>query len=412
MEVNKVRKQIVEKSEELKGLFSEIENQEGPSTPEQKNAVIERNEELSSLRDDLKVAEAKSKLDASGGAVASIPTPSEEAQPSSFGAEVLKSAAYKAYTENGAKNIQSTIPFEMKTNLTTTGYPPESLRTPGILETALRDPNAVINLFDQIQTDQNAFVYLEETTFTNNAAEAAEAAAVGEAALAFTERTATISKLGVNIPVTDELMADVSGLEGYLNSRLQTMIRLRLDSQLISGNGTSPNLEGLLDAGKSSVGSSDYNSYSGNLGRIGALYSAITDIRVNAFTEPDAIVCHPNDWAQIVTLVDEDFAGTSSAGYAAKQPVFTQAGGYGGGVANQLWGLNVVPTTACPANTIIVGKFGGGEAAHIVMRQGMDIAVSDSHGENFTKNIMVIRATMRVGFPVYRQAAFHKVTNT
>ncbi len=412
MDNKKVREQIVAKSEELKGLFNEIEGQEGPSTPEQKQAVIDRNEELASLRDDLKVAEAKSKLDASDGAVGSIPTPSESAPAGSFGAEVLKSAAYKAYTENGAKNIQSTIPFEMKTNLTTTGYPPESLRTPGILETALRDPNAVINLFDQIQTDQNAFVYLEETTFTNNAAEAAEAAAVGEAALAFTERTASISKIGVNIPVTDELMADVSGLEGYLNSRLQTMIRLRLDNQLISGNGTSPNLEGLLDAGKSSVGSSDFNSYSGSLGRIGALYSAITDIRVNAFTEPDAIVMHPNDWAQIVTLVDQDFAGTSSAGYAAKQPVFTAAGGYGGGVANQIWGLTVVPTTACPENTIIVGKFGGGEAAHIVMRQGMDIAVSDSHGENFTKNIMVIRATMRVGFPVYRQAAFHKVLNT
>lgn len=411
MEINKVREQIVAKSEELKGLFTEIAEQEGPSTPEQKNAVIERNEELASLRDDLKVAEAKSKLDASDGAVASIPNPSEQPKTGSFGAEVLKSAAYKAYTENGAKNIQSTIPFEMKTNLTTTGYPPESSRQPGILETALRDPNTVINLFDQLQTDQNAFVYLEETTFTNNAAEAAEAAAVGEAALAFTERTATISKLGVNIPVTDELMQDVAGLEGYLNSRLQTMIRLRLDSQLLSGNGTSPNLEGLLDAGKSSVGSSDHNSYSGNLGRIGSVYNAITDIRVNAFTEPDAIIMHPNDWAQIVTQVDVDFQGTASAGLAAKRGVFTTAGGYGGGVANQLWGLNVVPTTAMPANTVLVGKFGGGEAAHVVMRQGMDIAVSDSHGENFTKNIMVIRATMRVGFPVYRQAAFHKIEN-
>ena len=299
----------------------------------------------------------------------------------------------------------------MKTNLTTTGYPPESSRQPGILETALRDPNAVINLFDQLTTDQNAFVYLEETTFTNNAAEAAEAAAVGEAALAFTEKTATISKIGVNIPVTDELMQDVAGLEGYLNSRLQTMVRLRLDSQLISGNGTSPNLEGLLDAGKSSVGSSDFNAYSGNLGRIGAIYNAITDIRTNAFTEPDAIVMNPNDWAQIVTQVDADFEGTSSAGLAAKQGVFINAGGYGGGVANQIWGLTVIPTTAIPNNTALVGKFGGGEAAHVVMRQGMDIAVSDSHGENFTKNIMVIRATMRVGFPVYRQAAFHKLLN-
>ena len=411
MEVKKIREQIVAKSEELKGLFTEIGEQEGPSTPEQKNAVIDRNEELASLRDDLKVAEAKSKLDASDGAVASIPTPSEQPKTGSFGAEVLKSAAYKAYTENGAKNIQSTIPFEMKTNLTTTGYPPESSRQPGILETALRDPNAVINLFDQLTTDQNAFVYLEETTFTNNAAEAAEAAAVGEAALAFTERTATISKLGVNIPVTDELMQDVAGLEGYLNSRLQTMVRLRLDSQLLSGDGTSPNLEGLLDAGKSSVGSSDFNSYSGNLGRIGAIYNGITDIRVNAFTEPDAIIMNPNDWAQVVTQVDADFAGTSSAGYAAKRGVFTTAGGYGGGVANQLWGLTVIPTTAIPNNTVLIGKFGGGEAAHVVMRQGMDIAVSDSHGENFTKNIMVIRATMRVGFPVYRQAAFHKVLN-
>ena len=411
MEVKEVREQIVAKSEELKGLFSEISEQEGPSTPEQKNAVIQRNEELAELRDDLKVAEAKSKLDASDGAVASIPNPSDEPQAGSFGAEVLKSAAYKAYTENGAKNIQSTIPFEMKTNLTTTGYPPESSRQPGILETALRDPNAVINLFDQLTTDQNAFVYLEETTFTNNAAEAAEAAAVGEAALAFTEKTATISKIGVNIPVTDELMQDVAGLEGYLNSRLQTMVRLRLDSQLLSGNGTSPNLEGLLDAGKSSVGSSDFNAYSGNLGRIGAIYNAITDIRTNAFTEPDAIVMNPNDWAQIVTQVDADFEGTTSAGLAAKRGVFINAGGYGGGVANQIWGLTVIPTTAIPNNTALVGKFGGGEAAHVVMRQGMDIAVSDSHGENFTKNIMVIRATMRVGFPVYRQAAFHKLLN-
>ena len=90
MDNKKVREQIVAKSEELKGLFNEIEGQEGPSTPEQKQAVIDRNEELASLRDDLKVAEAKSKLDASDGAVGSIPTPSESAPAGSFGAEVLK----------------------------------------------------------------------------------------------------------------------------------------------------------------------------------------------------------------------------------------------------------------------------------------------------------------------------------
>ena len=129
------------------------------------------------------------------------------------------------------------------------------------MESALRDPNSVISLFDQIETDQNAYSYLEETTFTNNAAEAAEGATVGEGALAFTEQSESIRKMGVFLPVTDELLSDVSGIQGYINSRLQTMIKLRLDSQLLAGDGTAPNLEGLLDAGKSSVGSTAFGSY-------------------------------------------------------------------------------------------------------------------------------------------------------
>jgi HK97 family phage major capsid protein len=83
----------------------------------------------------------------------------------------------------------------------------------------------------------------------------------------------------------------------------------------------------------------------------------------------------------------------------------------GAGPSAQIWGLKVVPTTAIAAGTVLVGKFGGGEAANIVMRQGMELAVSDSHSDFFIKNQLAIRATMRVGFPVYREAAFHKITN-
>ena len=112
-----------------------------------------------------------------------------------------------------------------------------------------RPDGAVFTLFDQIQSDQNSFAYLEETTFTGELsmfAEVAEGSAVGEAALAFTEQTESIRKMGVFLPVTDELLADVSGIQGYVNSRLQTMIRLRLDTQVLSGDGSAPNIEGLL----------------------------------------------------------------------------------------------------------------------------------------------------------------------
>ena len=402
---------IAAKRTELKSVFES--DTDGKYTSEQKEEIKSRNDELAELVEDLNIEKKKLQnekaLEEDSKPVAEMPLASGQAEVKSVGQLFTESDAYKNYKQSGVKGIDSKI--ETKTTLTTTGYPPETLRQPGILETALRDPNAVISLFDVINTDQNAFSYLEETTFTNNAAEAAEGSAVGEAALAFTERTESIRKMGVFIPVTDELLADEAGIQGYLNSRLQTMINLRLDSQLLSGDGTAPNLEGLLDAGKSSVGSSDFNSYSGNLGRIGKIYDAITDIRVNAFTEPDAIVMHPSDWNQIVTQVGADFAGTSSAGYAEKSPLFVAAGGMGAGPAAQIWGIKVVPTTAISNNTVLVGKFGGGEAANVVMRQGIELAVTDSHSDFFIKNQLAIRATMRVGFPVYRQAAFHKILN-
>ena len=408
---NELMDQIAAKRAELKSVFEA--NEDGKYTSEQKEEIKSRNDELAELVEDLsiekkKLANAKA-LEEDSKPVAEMPLAGESAEVKSVGEQFVQTDAYKNYMEGGVKGVDSHI--ETKTTLTTTGYPPEVLRTPGILETALRDPNAVISLFDVINTDQNAFSYLEETTFTNNAAEAAEGSAVGEAALAFTEQTEAIRKMGIFIPVTDELLADESGIQGYINSRLQTMIRLRLDNQLLNGDGTAPNLEGILDAGKASVGSTDFSSYAGTLGKIGALYGAITDIRVNAFTEPDAIVMHPSDWNDVVTSVGADFAGTSGSGYAEKSPLFVAAGGMGAGPSAQIWGLKVVPTTAIAAGTVLVGKFGGGEAANLVMRQGMELAVSDSHSDFFIKNQLAIRATMRVGFPVYREAAFHKITN-
>ena len=412
-DIKDLREKLAAKRVELKELFDSAEM--GKYTSEQKEAIARRNEELTELVEtvNLKSAQAKNEkameIDSEPAAPAFS---SEQVAPMSIGEMFTESDAYKNYKSNGVKGIDSKVnanPLEYKTTLTTTGYPPEVLREPGILESLQRPDGAIFTLFDQIQSDQNSFAYLEETTFTNAAAEAAEGSAVSEAVLAFTEQTESIRKMGVFLPVTDELLADVSGIQGYVNSRLQTMIRLKLDTQLLSGDGSAPNLDGLLSSNKSDVGSTAFGSYGGNLGRIGAIYGAITDIRVNAYTEPDTIVMHPNDWNSVVTELT-GFAGDATAGYAANVPLFVASGMFGQAPVASIWGVKVVPTTAITENTVLVGKFGGGEAAHVVMRQGIDLAVSDSHSDYFTKNMLAIRATMRVGFPVYRQQAFHKIT--
>ena len=411
-EVAKLKEQIAKSREELKAAFDSQED--GKYTAEAKEKIKGLNTELSGLVDDLKVEEAKIQnekaLEVDNEPVNSIPNAMpEEKGPQSIGEQFANSDAYKAYTEKGVKGVDSQAEF--KTTLNTTGYPPESLRAPGILETALRNPDSVIGLFDQIQTNQNAYVYLEETTFTNNAGAVAESTDIStsnEGALAFTERTESIRKMATFLPVTDELLADVAGIQGYVNSRLQTMMRLNLDNQLVNGDGSAPNLTGVLN--KSGINTFDYSSYSGELAKLGQIYQAITEIRKDAFVEPDSIVMHPSDWYEIVTAVS-DFAGTSSAGYAAKNPLFVVAGGFGADAAPRIWGLKVVPSTVIAAGTMLVGKFGGGDAAQVIMREGVDLAVSDSHSDFFAKNQLAIRLTMRLGFAIYRPTAFCSITN-
>ena len=410
--MDNISETLQKKRAELKEVFDNPAEDGGKYSAEQKNAINGLNTELAELVDEANNAKAKAKNEKAMEEAVYAAEQADNA-PKTIGESFVNTDAYKGYQEAGVKGLDSTVKFSPMGYKATLGaglsqnFPPEVLRQPGILESALRDPDAIIGLFDQIETDQNSFAYMEETTFTNAAAEQAEEATTAEATLDFTEKTASIRKIGVFLPVTEELLADVNGIQGYVNSRLGTMMKLRLDGQIMDGDGSAPNLDGLLNT--SGINSFAYGSYSGELGRLGQIYQAITEIRKDAFVEPDAIIMHPSDWYDIVTSVT-DQAGTTSAGLASKNPLFVVSGGFGADVAPRIWGLPVVTSSAVNAGTQMVGKFGGGEAAHLVMRQGIDLAVSDSHSDFFLKGKLAIRATMRVGLVVYRPTAFCKIT--
>ena len=221
-------------------------------TPEDKTKWASMNEEAKTLADDIreqqifeKDMKANEEAISAGKTVASLPIHEEQKEmPKALGEQVRESRAYKSYMEDGQLNISSEVKYnpllESKTLLTETGYPPAVTRSDLLVPTALRNPNSVIDLFSVIPTDSYQYKYLEETTFTNNASEKAEGTAFGESALAFTERTENIRKFGVSIPVTEELLSDVASVNGYLDSRLKTMLELRLSDVLIGGSGVAP----------------------------------------------------------------------------------------------------------------------------------------------------------------------------
>lgn len=268
---------------------------------------------------------------------------------------------------------------------TTAGWAPFSPRLPKVVDFATR-PLAVADLFPMGQTTATSIVYMEETTFTNAAVEIAEGALKPEATLALTERTEAVRKIAVFLPITDEQLEDVPQARSYVENRLGFMVRQRLDSQLLVGDGTAPNLSGILDRAGIQTQAKGVDPTPD------AVYKAMTKVRTVAFAEPNAAVFHPNDWQDIRLL------RTTDGVYIWGNP--SDAG------PERIWGLRVAQTTGLTENTGLVGDF---NQAELVMRKGLTVQIG-FNSDDWTKNKQTVRAELRAAFAVYRPAAFCQIT--
>lgn len=305
----------------------------------------------------------------------------------SFGDAFVKSAAYS--DQGWRQHKQATLDIDLKTLFSTTaGWAPEVLRSGRVVESAQR-PIQVADILPQTTTSQNSIKYMEETTFTNSAAETAEAAAYPESALALTEKLSPVQKVATFIPVTDEQLEDEPAARGYLNNRLPFFLRQRLDSQILVGNGTAPNLRGLLNV----VGIQ--TQAKGADPTPDAVYKALVKVQTGTGQAmPDAALFNPADWQNVRLLRTADgiyiWGNPSDAGVAT------------------IWGLRAVVAQALTAGTAVVGDFAN--FSELAVRRGVDVQISNSHDDYFVKGKQAMRADIRVALTFYRPAAFCLVT--
>lgn len=313
------------------------------------------------------------------------PTP-VPAQRKSLGEMFTRSKAYKA--RSGPIGPEATLDVELKTLMTTTaGWDPEETRTDRLVEFATR-PIQVADLIPQTTTGQSAVQYMEETTYTNAAAEVAEAGTYPEAALALTEQTVIVRKIAVFLPVTDEQLEDEPRVRGYINNRLPFMIRQRLDLQILTGNGTAPNLRGLLNV----VGIQ--TQAKGADTTPDAIYKAIVKVEVTGQAVANAVVMNPSNWQDVRLL------RTADGLYIWGNP--SDAG------PERIWGLRVVRAQAETAGTALVGDFAN--FVELAVRRGIDVQVSNSHSTYFIEGKQALRADIRAALVCYRPTAFCTVT--
>ena len=401
-ELAETEAKLNDKRKQLKAVFDEagpeldmgkVKSLDGDSTAKVE-AIRALNDEIDDLarkaerqRDLKRIAEAAANSN-DERTETGADTKGAKSDESPFGVKDLADRIIKSGMLEAKAGHMEVADFDVKTLFeTAAGWAPYEERRARVVDYATRP----VELLDVIPTTTTgatgSLSYFEETTFTNAAAETAEGGAKPEAALALTERTAAIRKIAVLLPVTDEQLEDEPRVRGYIENRLPFMVRQRLSGQIIAGNGTAPNLRGVLNV----VGIQ--TQAKGADPTPDAVYKAITKVRVTGQAEPNAAVFHPNDWQDIRLL------RTTDGIYIWGNP--SEAG------PERIWGLTVVQAQAETENTGLVGDFAN--YSELAVRSGLSVELG-YNADDFSKNRKTFRAEMRAAFIVYRPAAFCTIT--
>lgn len=285
------------------------------------------------------------------------------------------------------KNFEVDIDIDVKTLFErSAGYAPANPRSPLVVLSGQIRPT-VADYISSYQTTNSIVKWMEETTFTNAADTVAEGGSKPEGASAFTERSATVEKIAVWVPVTEEQLEDVPGVQNLLEDRLTLMLKIKEESQLLTGDGSTPNIRGLLN------GSSIQTQAKGSDEVQDAIFKGMTKVRWTAYAEPNLIIMHPNDWQSIRLATDDNGRYIWGDPYLAGD--------------DRLWGKPVLVTPSETENTALVGDF---MYCRIARRTGVRVKISDSHSDYFIKNKLAVLVEERLALEIHRSDAFCKVT--
>ncbi len=249
-------------------------------------------------------------------------------------------------------------------------------------------PLLIESLIPHVPVSVGAVNYVKGS-FTNGAAEVAEGGSKPETTFSMSLATASIQTVAHWTKITEQLAADAPAVTAYINAKMQYGLALKIDRQLVVGNGTSGAISGLLNSG-------NFTSYTSAISSsLPASGATLIDFALLIKTHletlgyaPRYLVLNPADWAALALLKDEQ------GRYLL--------GGPANATGKQLWGIPVVTTAAVTSGKYLMADFALG--ATIFDRQEMAIEI-DREGNDFTKNLLTIRCERRLGLVVEDAAA-------
>ena len=253
---------------------------------------------------------------------------------------------------------------------------------PGIIEL----PKRKLHIRELLQTggmgQKSTFDYVKEIAGEGAPAPAAEGASKSQFDLDLQEVSVKAEWIAGYIRISRNMLDDVEGMTTFLGSRLPEKLLRVEDAQILTGDGTSPNLSGITDTG-------NFTAFSGAATvDIEQLVQAIAQLEA-LDREANGILLNPADYYNIMLT-----KASGSGEYDLPTSIVRIDNG-------QLFvaGVPVFKSTAMEVDKFLVGDWRMG--ANLIFREPAKVQFFYEDGTNVRENKVTVRIEERVALPIY-----------
>ena len=206
-------------------------------------------------------------------------------------------------------------------------------------------------------------------------------------------RTANLQSMGAWVPVAREEFLDVQGFSMFVNTVLRDDVLVEVDEQLITGDGTDPNVRGLLNLTGINTKAMAPGSGDTEFG-VSEVHAMMSTIFKTGHTMADFLLFSPDDWHAIRTHRDGENR--------------LQMGSELIDITPSLFGNPVIQTVGMTAGTVFVGT---SSKLQMLTQGGISVEWTNAHDDGFANVTDAVRGVIRVGLVSRRNLSHGTVTS-
>lgn len=281
--------------------------------------------------------------------------------------------------------------FEMKTvgdmsfADNTTGTVGVDERVAGIKADALRAQHVRAYL-PQGSTSAHTVSFVKESGVEGAPTAIAGGATLPQSDFNLVETSVKLEKIGTFLRITEEMINDIPALTSFLSARIPQRILSVEDTQILNGDGSTPNLDGLFTDG-TAWGAGGFANAIESANEYDVLITGLNQLQLANYSA-NVIMMNPTDLHKIVLL-------KSTANEYLKNQVYQ-------GLQPSVGGVPIVTNTAVTAGKFLI--MDSNRATQLWIRENLSVEFSRDDSTNFRDGFITVRATERIALSNYEAA--------